>query len=223
MRGAIIVFSGLDGAGKSTQIDLLMERLHQQGEKTTYIWLRGGYTTLFGSGKAVLRRLLRKSLPSPGRSSERTQTLGKPWVRRAWLTVAILDLFRICAVQLRWWRWRGSVVICDRYIWDTLIDFRLNFPEEIVEKWLLWKILVWVTPCPTQSFLMVVPVEESVRRSQLKNVPFPDSQEVLESRLKNYSSLSECGHWYVLDGREQREVLADTIWSLSELSIKACS
>jgi len=43
----IIFFSGLDGAGKSTQIDILKNHYLNQNKKVYYFWSRGGYTPGF--------------------------------------------------------------------------------------------------------------------------------------------------------------------------------
>ena len=51
----IITVSGLDGAGKSTQTDKLIQRLEQEGFKTRYVWARGGYTPGFEMFKRSLR------------------------------------------------------------------------------------------------------------------------------------------------------------------------
>ena len=40
----MIAFSGLDGAGKSTQIDLVAKKHNSKGSKSLILWARGGYT-----------------------------------------------------------------------------------------------------------------------------------------------------------------------------------
>ena len=40
----MIAFSGLDGAGKSTQIDLVAKKYKSLGSKSIILWARGGYT-----------------------------------------------------------------------------------------------------------------------------------------------------------------------------------
>ncbi|MCP4357182.1 MAG: hypothetical protein GY796_04075 [Chloroflexi bacterium] len=198
----LIVFSGLDGAGKSTQIELVLADLRTQGINPVYLWVRGGYTPLFNAAKSVLRRLSGgRIVPPSGQSATRTKAMRQSWKRRLWLWLAMLDLIVVFGVQIRWWRWQGRPIICDRYIWDTLIDFRLNFSQEAVERWWLWRVLLQVTPIPDVAFLLLIPVEESVRRSQLKNEPFPDAPDVLAVRLVQYESLAEQGYWQVLDGR----------------------
>ena len=78
------------------------------------------------------------------------------------------------------------MIICDRHIKDTEIDFRLNFPKEKFYNWWLWKFLKFSLKKPKKYFIATIPVGESMRRSKLKNEPFPDSKEVLEKRLAIY-------------------------------------
>ncbi len=210
-RGLLITFSGLDGAGKSTQIERLKNDLQQRGYVTRTVWARGGYTPGMEGLKRLARRLLRRKLPPSGHSAQRTQTFGKSWVRRLWLSLAILDLIWVYSVQLRWWKWRGQAVICDRYVWDTLIDFRLNFPHEGVERWLLWRSLVRIAAVPDVIFWMWIPVEESMRRSALKGEPFPDAPPVLAQRLSEYEALAITHDWHSLDGRRPIADLASEI------------
>lgn len=210
-RGLLIAFSGLDGAGKSSQIELLMERLAREGQKLVYLWTRGGYTPHFEYLKVLLRRLLGRAVPPSGHSLQRSRALRKGWIRRLWLVLALSDLSWVYGVQVRWWRWRGRTVICDRYLWDTLVDLRLNFAQDQVEQWWLWRFLVRVTPQPDAAFLMLVPVEESVRRSDAKGEPFRDSSEVLARRLAEYEALAQRGQWQVMDGRLSSSDLASQI------------
>lgn len=207
-----MVFSGLDGAGKSTQINLLLDDLRAQGQQPRYLWTRGGYTPLFNTLKALLRRFSGGRLvPSSGHSARRTETLARPQTRRWWLWLALLDLIWVYGVQVRWWRWRGKTVVCDRYVWDTLVDFRLNFPQEAVETSWLWRLLLRLTPAPDAAFLLLIPVAESLRRSDLKGEPFRDAPEVLACRLAQYQELARAGHWTVLNGQQPLAELAHAI------------
>lgn len=208
----LLAFSGLDGGGKSTQIDLLQTSLKREGRRTRHIWIRGGYTSGMESMKNILRRLpADRGLPAPGPNPQRTRAFSNGYLRRLWLTVSLLDLMRLCVFQVRWWKWRGETVICDRYIWDSLIDFRLNFPSENVESWWLWKLLSSASARPDATFLMLVPVEESIRRSDIKGEPFRDSREVLDKRLAAYQELARRHDWVTLDGCLPASALAEQI------------
>ena len=209
MKGAIIVFSGTDGAGKSTQIERLCRQLAADRRRPRRLWSRGGYTPGMSGLKSCLRRLSgRTLLPAPGPGARRERTLSRPLVRRIWLGLAILDLILLYGVWLRYQRCWGRTVVCDRYLPDTQLDFQIHFPQENVQQWLLWRLLVWCTPRPDHQFLLIVPVEESQRRSLQKDEPFPDTPEVLAVRYAAYRSWEDDPRWHVLDGCQPADQLA---------------
>jgi len=183
----IITFSGMDGAGKSTQIELLINRLNEEGYSTTKIWSRGGYTPGFVLLKSLLRKIMRKSVPPSGRSEERTRLITNPRMSRLWLSLAITDMIILYGINFRIQSLLGRIVTCDRYIDDTRLDFMLNFPLVRFEEMWLWKLLQWSTPKPDIAFLLLLPIKTSIERSKIKNEPFPDDELTLLNRLNAYS------------------------------------
>lgn len=202
----------MDGAGKSTQIEFLAEWLRAQGRPTDVIWSRGGYTPILQWLKKVVRRVSGgKVLPAAGPSAERTQRLQHGWVRRMWLRLAIADLALLYGVWIRWRIALGNTVVADRYLADTQLDFELNFPQEQVERWRSWRWLCRLAPRPRLAFLMVISLEEALTRSAAKSEPFPDPPEQMAFRRNRYVSWSDDPAWYLLDGAESREALAEEI------------
>jgi len=182
----MIVFSGLDCSGKSTQIEILSSSLIENNKKVFKFWSRGGYTQGMQRLKDLSRFLLGKKLPKAGKSKSREQSFQRPLVRKVWLSLAIIDLIFFYSIWLRLKKWMGHVVICDRYIIDTEVDFKLNFPMENVSNWWLWKLMKWMALKPNCHFVSLIPVAVSVVRSTQKFEPFPDSPEVLAQRLDAY-------------------------------------
>jgi thymidylate kinase len=182
----LIVFSGTDGSGKSTQIRLLKILLDQQNFKVRVLWARGGYTPIFSFLKKFLRMLLNNKMPKPGNNISRSNLLKRGFISQIWLNIAILDLFIFFNLYIRLLNLFGFIVICDRYIEDTEIDFRRNFSAIFNANSLLWKLLVFSSPTPDQCFLLHVSVKVSLSRSMIKCEPFPDTPDTLKFRLKSY-------------------------------------
>ena len=215
----IIVFSGVDGAGKSTQIDLLTKQLSDQGFTAESIWSRGGYTPGFELIKRILRIILGKKSTPFLRDKKRDKAMSNPLVVRLWLFVAMLDLLVLYAIVIRFKSLLGRVVICDRYLGDTFIDFSLNFPEYDFEKMWLWKFLVIFSPNPDASFLFTLSVEDSMQRSKLKNEPFPDSKDTLKNRIAIYESsiLFNGKNWRRINGLDSIEFSGNVIKNFFQL------
>ena len=198
----IIVFSGVDCAGKSTQIELLKKKFLGHGIKSQSLWSRGGYTPGFELLKKLLRIVIGKKVIPFGRSKKKHKTMSNLFIRYLWLVIAMLDLLFLYAIIIRIKSFLGKVVICDRYLGDTFIDFSLNFPNNNFNKMWLWKLLIMATPKPDISFLFILPVKKSIYRSTLKYEPFPDSKEILQQRLDMYksSTLFDADNWIKING-----------------------
>jgi thymidylate kinase len=208
----MIAFSGLDSAGKSTQIRLLKDYFSQANKKVEVFWSRGGYTPGMELLKSILRRLKSPGIPNKsGPSKERDKAFSNKHLKKAWLTLAILDLIWFYGIVLRWKSFK-KIVICDRYLLDTEIDFEWSFPEDKVVEWWLWKLLAIVALKPKHHFLLTISIEESIRRSHFKEEPFPDTPEVLQYRLSKYLEFSNLKQsCYRLDGLQPVNKVAEQI------------
>jgi thymidylate kinase len=211
----MIAFSGLDGAGKSTQIELLKEHYSNSNKQVEIFWSRGGYTPCMEWFKSLLRKVKFSEIPKErGQSKQRDQAFSSNRVRWIWLTLAILDLMWYYGVVLRW-KSLFKIVICDRYLLDTQIDFDLNFPDDKVSERILWKALTLISVKPAYHFILTIPVEESQRRSLLKDEPFPDSANVLEHRLSQYLEYIKMNKYsHHIDCMKPMELVADQIKSI---------
>ncbi len=209
----LVVFSGTDGAGKSTQIELLKQFYLTNGRKVSHLWARGGYTPGFNFIKKIVRTILVNKLPASGMSDNREDLINKKSVSNMWLVIATLDLILFYAIYARGLSWLGRVVICDRYIEDTCLDFTKNFGDAFKSNSLLWRLLVLLAPKPNVSFLLTVPVDVSLYRSTLKYEPFPDTPETLAWRLSMYmdDAIFSDSFFYKIDCQQPIEDIQQAI------------
>lgn len=206
-----IVFSGIDNAGKSTQIEILIKQLKYAGGKPIYLWSRGGYVGPFNFIKTILRRILGKKIIPGGRTEQRSRALARPGIRHLWLTLALIDLIFVYGIYIRFLKTIGRIVVADRYLADTWIDFKLNFPTVPFDQWPLWRFLEIIAPRPDWVFLLWLPIAESVRRGRLKNEPFPDAPDVLQKRLVLYEMFATKNALPIIDCRLPVDTIAQKI------------
>ena len=197
----LITFSGVDSSGKSTQIDKLLHYNKLNGLKTKFIWSRGGYTKNFNKLKLILRKIFKKKIPKPGNSAQRDKLFKIKFINRFWLILSILDLIYLYGFKFRFFSILGYLVIGDRYLWDTFVDFKIKFENYDFENGILWKILIFVTPKPEYAFVLFLSAEVSLHRSNLKNEPFSENLNTRKKRIKIYLDLINKGKWeYKLNG-----------------------
>ena len=148
-RSILISFSGIDGTGKSTIAHRIQEfLLNDHGIPTRYVWCKFGDHPLsrYRLGKFVKPRQITKSGPSHSKG-KRPSSLFKSYG----MALLAFHLAQI-AFTVRGTLQRGQSVICDRYIFDTMVDLQqdLGFPMSRVRKILEAQ---WIPP-PGCKFLL---------------------------------------------------------------------
>ena len=220
--GTLITFSGVDCAGKSTQLELLEARLRAEGHRVRTLWFRPGYSKELDGLRAAVRRVRPGALPrSDGADSQRRdEVFQKPTIRRSWVAMALADSLVQYAFKLRTWIARGDVVLCDRYLWDSEMDLRLRFPElkEPVRR--AMKGLDVLCPKPDLALLLVLSMEAASQRMAQKDEPFPDPEETRHDRYHRYMSLASSGKFAVIDAEGSRDDVAELIWRQVCASLK---
>ena len=197
----MISFSGIDGAGKSTQIKLVQKRFDELGKKYVMIWGRGGWTP----GLEVIKNIIRtdKKLDAKGREEYRLAVHDNPRKKKILLIGAILDLYLYFGVYYRLLGLFGREVICDRYIWDTYVDWKINYSMFNFEKWIIWNILLQIIPYPSKSIILTISPEESTFRCKSKIDDITESEELRKGKIDLYYKLIMDNKWtHVIDGNK---------------------
>lgn len=110
----IITFSGVDGSGKSSQLELFRKELENKGVKAAY------FHAVHFSAPQAAKRLFARSSSKPGEAKAITKSSSLGVLLRK--TVLLLDLYRFHRYLKRLERSGVTYLISDRYFYDSLVN-----------------------------------------------------------------------------------------------------
>ena len=190
----IVSFSGIDSAGKTTQIELLMQYFEKHNIKAKKVWGKARITP----GVILLKQLFRKD---KGFDDEQKVEYRK-------------SVFR----DPRKEKMVRRYVICDRYVWDTYVEINSDFTGIDIDKSVLWKMVRFVSPKPKISFVFVVPPEVSLDRDYKKNAAGIETIEVKQEKINRYLRCIEANCWTnVMNGMQSIEQLHEQVLEILSL------
>ena len=237
-RPVLISFSGIDGSGKSTQIEALRAQLNGMGLRVLLITFWDDVARLKGIREASGHTLFKgeKGVGTPSRPVNRRDKNVRAW----YMTAVRFGLYIVDAISLRLAvrKAAGSdadVIIFDRYHYDELANLGLS--NRITQAYA--RLLLWFVPQPDISFLLDAdPIQARARKPEypvdflhisrasylalgklagmtiIAPQPVEDvSREVLQQALKHMSSEA-------LRGRREEEFAIGTQTSPHDLQKK---
>jgi thymidylate kinase len=130
-RPLLISFSGVDGSGKSTQIENLRSALHASGLSTRLLAFWDNVVVGVKYREGFVHKVYKseRGIGAPGKPVNRRDKNMRGW----YLTLArhllyLLDALNLCRVVAREKRAWADVIILDRYIYDELSNLNLTNP-----------------------------------------------------------------------------------------------
>jgi thymidylate kinase len=210
-RGSVIALSGLDGSGKSTQAQHLRETLEQLGIDAVIEWNRITANPSLDVIAAPIKRLFGSSSSEEGATaSEHTpHSLRKnnAAVNYVWSgIVALANALahrRAAARHVR----NGRVVICDRYVLDSIVHLRDLYGRDSRFR-LHTAIIKGLSPKPAAAYWLDVPPEVALARK-----PDEYALDELALQVKLYEELHESLETSRLDGTVPEQKLCELIAS----------
>lgn len=204
----IITFSGVDCAGKTTQIEMLRNYLLAQKKTVKIFWYRPGYSEEL----EAIKKILRKALPITQKKAS-AKVVGKANVSQKapgaavavlWIGMALVDTFVQWAIKLRALSHRYDVVILDRYIDDAILDLKNKYPHALNFEHIL-KAMDKFFPRIDARILLMLSYETMLARMQQKLEPFPDPPQLRDKRYDAYVDLARDPHYHVVDAERSPE------------------
>ncbi len=163
-RPRLIVFSGMDGTGKSTHARALVDELRLRGIRTVYRRLRFPFvSSVLLLLYARLRRWSYEIRAS--NSTIRVHDFAQsPLLRTLYPLTAHLDLLLATWFLIRLPMALGWMVVCDRFVTDSLIDVASSCGRDIVPGSVLARLNQALLPRGTMTFLLTASVETVAER-----------------------------------------------------------
>ena len=201
---SLICLIGIDGSGKTTQAELLLDWLASRNVKSRYVWSRGEVLTIRSIFLLLGRRALGTSASKIAGDknsyreyqSRKSKLMGNWFVRLLWSAMTYIEHIIQINMDIRRKMQEGVVVVCDRYLWDSNVDLAVlnNKKPEWLSSGLnrfMWKFV----PQPTITFFIDVPPEEAIKRKN--DIP---SLDYVRRRAELYRYLAKSNSFSVIDG-----------------------
>jgi thymidylate kinase len=152
-RAVLVSFSGIDGAGKSTQIEILRDRLRQAGFQVSLLAFWDNVAMLTHvrefSGHTLFKG--EKGVGAPDKPVNRQDKNVRSWYMTAVrFALYFLDALSLCFVVAKQRRSNADVIIFDRYLHDELANLALNNGLSRIYAGLL----LTMTPHPDVAFFL---------------------------------------------------------------------
>jgi thymidylate kinase len=183
-RTNYVSFSGIDGAGKSTQIEALCARLRQSGLEVKMVRFWDDIARLTGLRENTGHKVFKgdKGIGSPDAPINRRDKNVQSWpMTCVRLFIYTVDAFSTRSAVKKAMRSGADLVIFDRYMYDELANLKLGNP--LIRMYV--RTIMTIVPRPQISyFLDADPVKARARKPE-----YP--LEFLHKNRKSYFDLIE--------------------------------
>jgi thymidylate kinase len=186
--GMLVTFSGIDGAGKTSHVELLSRAFAISALSSLPVWSRRGCGPLYRAAASAARR---RSLSEGVTAS--VEAPRSPVGAFVWSLASVLDLLAVYTLRVRIPLLRGTIVIADRYVADAAVEMRqaLGPRSRLAEP--LVGLLRRLAPRPDLAYLVDAdPDEAAVRAVDV------ESPEVLRQARALFAAEVRGGHVEVL-------------------------
>jgi dTMP kinase len=195
-----IVFEGLDGCGKTTQLELLKYNLEKDGYKNVKTFREPGSTEL---SEIIRDILLNLDLTD-------TQRMFLFLTARNSLVKEEIEP----AVK------NNDIVLCDRYTPSTLAY--QGYGKNVTDIGVIHRLnnLACENIHPDLTIFLDVPVEECMRRQKNHDKMENSVMHVYEKIYNGYKQLSKNNNWVVIDGTKPIEEISENIFNIIKSKIR---
>jgi hypothetical protein len=153
-RPRFIYVTGADGTGKSTQARLLIDHLRSRGIQCLHLWLR--FPFFFSLPLLVYARWRGYSwYEADGGVRHGYWDFRNSWGLRVFLPwVLFVDAALAALRRVYIPLWLGSTLVCERFVWDMLVDLAVAFDDGDIHSRLPGRLYMHLLPRDTVVILL---------------------------------------------------------------------
>ncbi len=207
LGGCLISLSGVDGSGKTTQIELLERRIRKARPNTLTVWSRWRPI----SSLPLLAMMKHWGYARVHSTSSigfvETRIAQKPGLASLWCFLTQFDNLLKTSLKVMVPLLMGRTVICDRYVLDLLVETMADLHDR-PNKGRLGHKLLSLLPRPDRAFLIRIDPSLAFQRKP----DMPTLAHFVE-RVHLYDEVGRKMGVHVLEGRLPLEKIHEEIWN----------
>lgn len=205
-RGLLVAFSGVDGSGKSTQVDLLEESF--ESAHVGVLRIRSRWRPVLSLPLLVIMRRLgyAKVHKAGGVYIVETHLPSGGGLTSLWCLLTQVENIVKTGVKLVFPLVLGKTVICDRYTLDMVVDGMAGLHDKLDQNRLGFQLLR-LLPRPDFAFFLDIDPEVALDRKP----DLPSLQDYVE-RLRLYRELSSVWGVTIVNARVSPDAIHRRIW-----------
>jgi thymidylate kinase len=212
--GRMIIISGVDGCGKSSQLDWIREELEKSGQEYVYVNLRwASYLSYIPLGLARLLGYAPRKFSARANTNLIHHRYQDFWLMKAvWPPLFVIDMWIDAMFKVIIPMKQGKVVICDRFVVDGIVDVAamIDAPHLLDSNFAIWLLML----LPPHAENIIIDIEPETAYDRKLDVPTLDS---LVSRQPLFLHLAKKMSLPVVDGNQEFTEVQKQISKILEL------
>jgi len=212
-NGFLIVISGIDGSGKTTQCEILKTVLQKCDLRYKYVWQRANnsvFTRIINFiGKRLFSDQVQKNTEGNAftpdyinrRNLIKSSSFGFLWKWIILIEISLSYFIKISLPELF-----GKIIVCDRYFDDIIAELNTLYDQDL-SKTTFYKVFKLLIPQPDLQIVLQVSDDVAHRRQRSNE----ESLMFLNEMNKYYKELIKSKNHYNIDSMETIEQVSDKI------------
>lgn len=193
-----ICIIGTDGSGKTTQCKRLCSEFRSRDESVQYSWCKFESKFLYYLVEGLKRLFTSRGEDMSdyeNRKEKKDSILSNRVARVPYLTYILIHYYYQVLREVVWPLASGTTVVCDRYVYDTVVDIAVDLDYSISSSQTILDLYLKLIPKPDVLIYLKTPPEVSMeRKGDIPNLEFvEEKKEVYDALLASSNATTISG------------------------------